>query len=167
MDSDIALIEKEIGRVVEIEENTFIWKMPSVMAKNFGRLTPFAAADAMPYARYVEFDWEDELTKGILASLAAMFFKRWHFFTGIQTDAKIDESGDLQLQTIPRRRYVMATHYGPYHQVSHTYRQIVDWADEHNLVLDDESFEFYLNDPRVVGKENTETMVLIPVYEAT
>jgi effector-binding domain-containing protein len=166
MDSHIELIEKEIGHVVEIEENTFVWKMPSVMSKNFDRLTKFASDDEMPYARYVEFDWEEELSKGMLANIVAMFFKKWHFFTGIQTSTQVDESGDLLSHRIEQRRYVKATHYGPYHQVSNTYRHIVEWANEHDLVLDNESIEFYLNDPREVGKEKTETMVLIPVIKS-
>jgi len=163
MDSNIELIEKEIGLVAEIEENTYVWKMPSVMSKNFDRLTKLVSDAEMPYARYVEFDWEKELEKGMIENLLGMFFKKWHFFTGIHTNTQIDNSSDLLSHRIEKRRYVKATHYGPYHQVSHTYRQIVDWANEHDLVLDNESIEFYLNDPREVGKERTETMVLIPV----
>ncbi len=171
MGSKIEIIEKELGDVIEIEENTYVWKMPSVMSRNFDGLYTYSKkwsdeeSPFMPYARYIGFEWEKELSKGIIANLLGMFFTKWHFFTGLQTPKKLDKNGTIRASKIENRRYVKATHYGPYHQVSHTYRQIVDWANEHNLVLDNESIEFYLNDPREVGKDKTETMVLIPVVE--
>jgi len=166
MDTHIELIEKDIGSVAEIEENTYTWRMPSVMSRNFSRLMQYASGDEqMPYARYVGFDWKKELSKGFLANAISMLFRKWHFFTGVQTPEKREVHAHIRFRHIDKRRYVKAVHYGPYHKLGSTYQKMFDWSNEHNIVLDNESLEFYLNDPRVVGREKTETMVLIPVVE--
>ena len=172
MKSKIEIIEKELGDVIEIEENTFVWKMPSVMSRNFDGLYTYSKKGSdeespfMPYARYVGFDWEKELSKGIIANLLGMFFTKWHFFTGLQTAESMSTSGTIRPGKIDSRRYLKALHYGPYHKVGDTYQEMLDYAKEDNIVLGNESIEFYLNDPREAGKERTETLVLIPVVES-
>jgi hypothetical protein len=169
MDTGIEIIEKELGDVAEIEENIYVWQMPSVMSKNFEILAKYAdiKCDAesglSPYARYVGFDWEKELSKGMIANIADMFIKRWHFFTGVQTPLKPGSNGTIRSNRIGKRRYVKALHYGPYHKVGSTYQKMFDWSKERNIVLGNESIEFYLNDPSETEKEKIETMVLIPV----
>lgn len=38
---DIEIIEKEIGDVIEIEERVPVWKMPSVMSKDFNLILEY------------------------------------------------------------------------------------------------------------------------------
>ncbi len=171
MEPKVEIIEKEIGDVAEIEENTYVWKMPSVMSRNFESLADYTDAkcgkggELSPYARYVGFDWEEELSKGIIANLIGMFFRKWHFFTGVQTAERVNEKGAIKANRIEKRRYLKAVHYGPYQKVGSTYQKMFDWAKEQNIVLGDESIEFYRNDPGEVEKEKIETMVLIPVVK--
>ena len=167
----IELIEKEIGNVVEIEENTYVWQMPSVMSRNFERLADYADAGCSeesgfsPYARYVGFDWEQELSKGMIDNILSMFIKKWHYFTGFPTQQKLDDADAIKANRIEKRRYVKACHFGPYHKVGSTYRKMFEWAKKQKIVLGNESIEFYRNDPAEVEKEKIETMVLIPVIE--
>lgn len=171
MGSDVEIIEKELGDVAEIEENSYVWQMPSVMSRNFEMLAKHAGSTCgdgkvfSPYARYVGLNWQQELSKGIIANIADMFIKKWHFFTGMQTSEKLEADETVRSYRIEKRRYLKALHYGPYHKVGSTYQRMFDWAKKHGVALDNESIEFYLNDPSETEKEKIETMVLIPLLE--
>ena len=54
-------------------------------------------------------------------------------------------------------------HIGPYQKVGETYKKMVKFAKENNLALENESIEYYLNDPSTVTKDKLETEVLIPI----
>lgn len=165
----VEIIEKDIGYVIEIEENTYVWKMPKVMPKNFCRLSEYAGDNynhddnMVVYARYVGFDWEKEFSKSSISKVIDMLFKKWHFFTGIVTTEKIVNNNDIQAKRIEKKKYIKSVHIGPYKDVESTYRQIFEYSKEKNINLDDECLEFYLNDPIEVKESELETIVLIPI----
>ena len=164
MDTDIEIVEKEIGKVLEIEERAYVWQMPSVMSKNFTKLVEYTntkcdeSTQVSLYARYVGFDWEKELSKGILTNLICIFTNKWHFFTGITNTKSLDSNTDIKANIINKRKYIKTIHYGEYKNVSTTYKKMCDFAKEKAILIGDESFEFYLNDPKVVEKEKIEIM---------
>lgn len=167
----IEIIEKEIGYVAEVEERTFVWKMPSVMQKNFALLCKYTNCithkeeEISLYARYVDFNWQEQLSKGVLGTFVDILFNKWHYFTGTITNEKIINENSIQSNKIESRKYIKAIHYGEYRKVSDTYRKICDYAKEKNIKIENESFEFYLNDPSKVKKEDIKTMVLIPIVK--
>ena len=86
----IEVVEKEIGNVIEIEEMIPMWKMPSIMGKDFSLITEYIKTKNIkdtgkPYARYLDIDWEAQMAKGVIANFIEIFTKKWHFQVGIPT----------------------------------------------------------------------------------
>lgn len=165
---EIGIIEKEIGAVIEIEERVPVWKMPSVMGKDFNLILEYLKSKGVdckeaPYARYLDIDWDLEMKKGAFANFIGVFTKKWHFQAGIPTSKKIEGADNLVERQIRNKKYVKTIHCGPYQKVGVTYKKMYTWAKSQNLSLENESIEFYMNDPRDTKKESLETMVLIPV----
>lgn len=165
---EIEIIEREIGNVVEIEEAIPMWKMPSVMGKDFDDLYKYLKANGddckeAPYARYVDIDWSVETSKGFFRILLDLLFKKWHFYAGIPLPAKLEGSDNIKAAVIQNKKYIQAMHKGPYHKVGDTYKKMYAWSKEQNLSLQGESLEFYLDDPRETDKNDLETQVLIPL----
>jgi len=172
MKSNIKIINREIGDVIEIERKVSMLKMPKIMGQDFKTLYKFLSENGvepsnktMPYARYVDVDWKSQITKGGLANLVDTFTKKWHFFDGIQTPKTLKNSNEFVPRKFTKRKYIWAKHYGPYHKVSETYKTMWKFAKKNNLNLANESFEFYLNDPKTVSKDQIETEMLIPIVE--
>jgi effector-binding domain-containing protein len=69
----------------------------------------------------------------------------------------------MKYRQIQNKKYVKTIHFGPYQNVGSTNKKMFGWAKSLNLSFENESLEFYLNDPRDTKKESLETMVLIPV----
>ncbi len=165
---EIEIVEKDIGDVLEIEEQVPVWKMVSVMGKDFALLAEYLQAKGVeskevPYARYLDIDWDLEMKQGALANFIRMFTKKWHFQVGMPISSKIENKNNLVCRKIEHKKYVKTIHYGPYQKVGVTYKKMYAWAREQKLSFESESIEFYLNDPRNTKKESLETMVLIPV----
>jgi len=76
---------------------------------------------------------------------------------------KIEGTGNLIDRQIQTKQYVKTFHYGPYQKVGATYKKMYAWAKAKDLSFENESIEFYLNDPRGTKKESSKTMALIPV----
>jgi effector-binding domain-containing protein len=162
-------IEKAIGPVLEVEEMLPMWKMPKTLAVDYAELSAEIKAQKLdptgvPFARYVDIDWQAQLEKGVLITLVETFSRNWHFHAGMPvSDLGYVDSGRVKPEIIPKQEYLKAIHRGPYHKVGKTYQAMVEFAKREGLSLAQESFEFYLNDPFEVDKEVLETEVLIPL----
>ena len=166
--TEFEIVERAIGPVVEIEETVPVWRMPSVFGRDYKRIAGYIQAQGakisgMAYAHYLDMDWERELGRGKLSTLLSMPFKRWHFFAGMPSSSHLERSGDLLTKVIENTRYARAVYRGPYREVSETYKALSDWVKQQQLSMQNEVYEFYLNDPREVGLENTETEILVPL----
>ena len=164
----IEIIEKEIGDVIEIEERVPMWKMSSVMAKDFTLILEHLKSRDVdckeaPYARYLNIDWDLEMKIGAFANFIRIFTKQWHFRVDMPTSTKIEGVNNQIYRKIQNKKYIKTIHYGPYQKVGETYKKMYAWAKSQNLSFENESLEFYLNDPKETSKESLETMVLIPV----
>jgi effector-binding domain-containing protein len=167
---EIEIIEKEIGDVIEIEERVPVWKMPSVMSRNFKLILGHLKSEGVdceeaPYARYLDVDWELEMKKGAVANFIRVFTKQWHFRAGMPTSKTVAGANNMICRKIKNKKYAKTIHYGPYEKVGNTYKKMCAWAKSQNLSFENESLEFYLNDPRDTEKESLETMVLIPLVD--
>ncbi len=168
MSEPFELVEKTFGPVIEIEERVGMLSMPATFGRDFKRIMAHLQAHGaecteLPYARYQEMDWERELNQGMLATLSSMLFKRWHFFVGMPTSRLLPGDGPMVSRELPSRRYARALHRGPYRQCGATYKALHAWAREQGLVLANEAIECYVNDPREVGQDGLETVILIPL----
>ncbi|XPV76400.1 MAG: GyrI-like domain-containing protein [Desulfovibrio sp.] len=166
----IEIIEKELGYVLEIEEKIKMFKMPSAMKANFKELYEYVTekgceCENPPYARYVNINWEEEMTKSKLRVMFEIFTRNWHFMAGVPVPEDLKGQGRMKENVLPMRKYVTGIHKGPYHKVGHSYQKLGEWISKESISVGNESIEIYLNDPRVVSKENLETMLLIPVAD--
>ncbi|MCW8888016.1 MAG: GyrI-like domain-containing protein [Gammaproteobacteria bacterium] len=168
MESPFEIIEKEIGPVIEVEESVPIWKMPATFGRDFGLISDYIESQGssireMPYARYLDIDWEAESKMGFFSQLLRVFSKKWHFQVGMPTASELAGEGDLISRTFGRRRYVKSLHLGPYKDVGKSYDAMILWLKEQGEVAEGESIEIYLNSPQDVKQSELETELLIPL----
>jgi effector-binding domain-containing protein len=164
------IINRSLGYVVEIERQVSVMKMSKIMAEDYKAIFKYLKENGiepnektMPYTRYLDIDWESQMKKGTLANFIDVFTKKWHFQDGIQSPRKITNKNDFVSRRFTKRKYLRAMHYGTYQKVSDTYKKMWKFAQDNRLKLKNESFEFYLNDPTKVKKEEIETEILIPL----
>jgi effector-binding domain-containing protein len=168
MGDEFEIIEKAIGPVIEIEERVTMWRMPSTFGRDYKRIAEYLSAQSTecveaPYARYLDMDWKVEIGKGKFSSLIDMLTRKWHFQAGMPTSRPLPGEGELKAHVLGKKHYCKAVHRGPYQKVGGTYKALYDWAREQGLSLENETIEFYLNDPRETKKTDLETLILIPV----
>lgn len=168
MDPKIEIVEKEFGNVIEIEQIVSMMKMPMTMGQDFTALSEYmketgAECTVAPYARYVDIDWEAESNAGFFKMFFSMFTKKWHFFSGMTFDKELTAKGSMVPGKMEKRKYVTATHYGPYQNVGKLYKAMYLWAKKEGLEVEPESMEFYMNDPSKVKKSELETILYIPL----
>ena len=168
MGNQCEIIETAIGPVIEIEERVAMWRMPSTFGRDYKRIAEYlnsqgATCSDMPYARYLDMEWEVELSKGKFAMLLDMVMKRWHFYAGMPTSKPLSTEGELEAQVMESRRYARTVHRGPYQNSGKTYAALFAWMQSQGLLAVNEAIEFYLNDPREVDKADLQTVILIPL----
>ena len=168
METKIERITKEMGHVIEIENSLTMLKMPQAIGEGYHKIeTYLETQDAkmvdMPYVRYLDIDWEDQMSKGFFGNLIAAFRKKWHFQVGMQVSKPLEDSGELKASTIAPKKYLKTMHHGHYQKVGQTYRRMYDYAKEMRIDLEGESIEIYLNSPQEVKEPELETIVLIPI----
>ncbi len=168
MAHQIEVIEKEIGNALEIYEEIKMMEMPKVMGADYKKILEHLKNNnsemlGAPYARYIGVDWEVETNKGFFGILKDVFTKKWKIQIGMVSSKKLTENGNIKPIVHENKKYVKTIHKGPYQKVGATYKALFNYIKENNLDPENESFEFYLNDPGKVSKEELETEVLIPV----
>ncbi len=164
----IEVIEKEIGNVLQIYEEISMMQMPKVMSSDYTKILDYLKLQnsemvGAPYARYLDIDWEKETNKGFFGILKDVFSKKWKIQIGMVSSNKLQEKGNIKPAVYENKKYVKTIHRGPYQKVGATYKEIYAYIKENKLIPKNESFEFYLNDPRETKKEELETEVLIPL----
>lgn len=170
MKNDIKIIENEIGYVIEIEENVSMFKMPKLMGQNYKTIFAYFAEkgiqnseDTIPYTRYLDIEWEKQMKRGAIGNMVDAFTKNWHFHVGVPSTKKLGNKDRMISNKISQKKYIGTMHYGPYQKVGNTYKKMWKFAQDNNLKIDNESIEYYLNDPTTVTKDKIETEVLIGI----
>lgn len=168
MTDQFEVVEKALGPVLEIEEYVSMWRMPRTFSRDYKRISDYLESQGvecvdMPYARYLDMDWEKELNRSRLATFFSLLTKKWHFFAGMPTSILVPVKNELKSQVLPRQHYVRGVHRGPYQYCGATYKALYDWATAQKLSLQNEAIECYVNDPHEVDKADIETVILIPL----
>lgn len=166
MASHCEIIEKEMGPVVEIEERVFMWQMPATFRRDYGLLSSYiesqgSSLNGMPYARYLDIDWEREQRAGGLSKLLRMLTTKWHFQVGMPTKENLAAETTVQSRVLTQRRYARTIHLGPYKEVGNTYNALIAWLHNQGEETEGEAFEIYLNSPEEVAEDELETEVLV------
>ncbi len=170
MISNIEVIEKEIGPVIEIEEKGFMLKMYDQLGVDYSMLFDYLdknevdVKEAMPYTHLIDLDWNEETRlKSGVKSVVELFTRKKHYFAGVSTGKMLPDHSRIVSDDYVKTECIHCTHTGPYKGVGETYRAMVQWAQSRNLRLRNEAFEFYLNSPAMVSQEDLRTEVVIPI----
>ena len=168
--SQIEIIEKEIGNVIEIEEKIPMWKMPFFMKKNYKRIMDYIDTHnkdsaGIVYARYLNVDWESLINKSSFRNFIDIFIQKWHFCAGISTSLKLEDHDNIKSNFIQNKKYVKIIHYGDYRKLSDAYKELYRLSKEQSILLKNESIEIYMNDPKTTKKEDLETTILVAIKE--
>jgi effector-binding domain-containing protein len=166
--AEIERVEKEFGWVIEIEERISMWKIASVMARDYAQIRRYLQRKpgiemGIPYSRYLDVDWETEMTRERTGKFLRLLTEKRHVQVGIPISTHLESSGLMNSRRIGRRLYIKTMHHGPYHTVGQTYKNMYAWAKEQGETPGNQSIECYLNDPQETEKSRLETMVLIPI----
>ena len=166
---EISVVTKSFGDAVEVEQVGLMFKVVSSMKEYYPKLMEYIKSQGvedesiMPYARYIEVDWEAEYNRGAFGNFIAMFTKKWHFFVGFQSSRPLEASNEILPHHYAEAKYLYFKHMGAYMNVGKSYKLMYAYAMENGIALEAESFEFYLNDPKVVKQEELETELYIPI----
>ena len=170
MAEEITIETREAVPVVEVAAETHLWRIPKVLAESFGiarqRIEQSGAkVEGMPYARYLEIDWDDMVGKGAFAQLIAFAFSKQKMRIGMFSSESVSSENNAIGHQLPAGRYVTTIHRGAYHKVGETYRRIVEWAAENGVKLADSSLENYVDDPTEMPTEEVRTQIWIAVAD--
>ena len=168
MSLEIRIEQQPPLHALEITENAPMWKIPKLLGDAFPRIDKHVTAkggtrSCAPYVRYMEIDWQDMRHCGPLKMLWKMLTTKQPMRIGMQVEAPVEGDGDIEAVAIESLNCVRTIHKGPYQKVGDTYKEIVDWAEAHDVELANYTMENYINDPTTVAKEDIETLILIPV----
>ena len=168
MPEEITIVERSLGVALEIEERCSVFKLPKLLGQHYGTVLAFtkeAGVEAvnMPYARYLEIDWDKEARRGVLSQIKLMLFEKMHFTAGRFVNSPTAGKGPVRAYDFGTQRYLRTFHVGPYMQVGKAYKRLMAHAAEKGLELADHSIEHYIDDPTKVDKTKVRTDVMIPL----
>jgi len=168
VDTQFEIIEKEFGPVIEIEERASMWRMPATFGRDYALISNYIESQGssirdMPYARYLDIDWEAEITMGFFSQLLRILSAKWHFQVGMPTASELAGEGTLVSRVHSKRRYARTIYRGPYKGVGRTYKSMILWLKAQGLEADGESIESYLNSPQEVKQQELKTEIMIPL----
>ena len=83
----------------------------------------------------------------------------------VDADTDVEPEGEIGVQTISKGTYAMATHFGPYENLSKTYCQLCgQWMPEKGYeIASKPSIEIYQNTPEDTEPEDLITDIYIPL----
>ncbi|MBN2826012.1 MAG: GyrI-like domain-containing protein [Campylobacterales bacterium] len=169
---EFLIIEKEIGYVVEIQEQIAMWKMPTTIENDLKIIYNYLVSKeqheniGMPYSCYVNINWEELMNKSIWQIFIDLFKYKWDIHVGIPTHQEIDSHNTIQSGFIPKQKYIETIHYGAYQKLGKTYKALYYYAKENNIQLKNTSFEFYHNNPKEVKPHELQTTVMVAIRQS-
>lgn len=168
MVDEIKIEQFEARSAVEVAAETRLWKIPKVLASGFAAARTQIESSGvevvgMPFARYLEIDWQAMRSMGGFAQFWQFLTGKQRMTAGLFCSAAVESGTDALAVELPSGRYVVTYHRGAYHKVDETYRRMVDWAEQEGVELADSSLENYIDDPSEVPADEVRTQVLIAV----
>lgn len=170
MSEQIEVVDRSLGAALEIEERCSVFKLPALLGQHYGSIQTFAQQAGvevvnMPYARYLNIDWDKEAKRGALGGIKQMLFEKMHFVAGRFVDSPSAGQAPVVAHDFGTRCYLRTFHVGPYVQVGKTYKRLTQYAADQHLALVNYSIEHYIDDPTTVDKAQLRTDVMIPLSD--
>jgi effector-binding domain-containing protein len=171
MDPEFTIEEMPDQHALEIESQISIFKIAKTLGDSFqkiGALIEEAGAEpsGMPYARYLDIQWDKVRTQGALAQMWMLLTCKVKLRAGIMVSSEVAGRGEIEPVTLKHGRVVKTIHTGPYQKVGAVYKALANWAAENNETLADVSMENYINDPTLVKPEEIQTLIIVSTRQA-
>ncbi|MDT8446920.1 MAG: GyrI-like domain-containing protein [bacterium] len=165
--SDIQQETIEPFDALVLEQHAKMLAMPALMKQGFTQLKDALqdqelSASGFPFTVYLDLDWAALNQAGALKNLLQMVFKRWHYQLGFPVDGA-KEQGVLKTASFAGGPALTAVHTGSYAMVGASYKELNRWAEDQGLTLAQQSFEFYLNDPKETPTDQLKTRLVLPL----
>jgi AraC family transcriptional regulator len=168
MSNPVKLITRDEQKALVIRDQVSTLKLPKVMGPAYMKIAEYmkkkgAEPTEAPFTSYKVDNWDEAINIKGLKAIISLFTKKWDIEMGFPLTEDVPATDSIEISTLLGGEYIQILHVGPYQKVGDTYKKIYQYVQEHNLVLDNQSYEFYRNDPRDTPKDKLETLVLIHV----
>lgn len=166
MNYTIRIVEREEQKALIIRDCVGMLKLPKVMGPAYMKIADYLKTNGIepqeaPFTSYRVDDWDAVVQISGFKMVLSIFTKKWDIEMGFPTKMELNGTDEIEVMTIPAGAFVETLHIGPYQKVGEAYKAIYHHAKENDLVLDNKSYEFYLNDPGNVAKEKLETRIWV------
>ena len=82
---------------------------------------------------------------------------------GFTVSEKLPGRGHIIMSSIPKGKYAIALHEGPYDTLTDTYNELTEFVNEKGYEVDNWVYEVYLNNPMENPDEPPRTMIYFPL----
>jgi effector-binding domain-containing protein len=166
MSIDVTIEEMAPQHALEIESEISLFKIAKTLGDSYGKINDLIKATGgecagMPYARYLDIEWDKVRTQGMLAQIWSLLTSKIKLRAGIPLVGEIAGKGEIEAVTLPHGRVAKTIHTGPYQKVGATYKALAQWAQDNDETLADISMENYINDPTEVKPEEIQTLIIV------
>lgn len=164
---EVVTRERVIG--LEYSKDAKMFSIPSAMKSAYGvileelKTQSFGESDkAVVYTRYRDVDLGAMECMGFFAKLMGMF-DTFKMDMGISIDEFDYTKSTFKTGEIKAGEYVQYLHVGPYSKMHQAYGKLSKYVVENNINVEHQTYDIYLNDPRVTSKEKLETIIMVKV----
>lgn len=157
---------------LEISKTVPLWKIPRTLAQCWHQIKSHMKTEGLeqvkkPYAKFINIDWQEATNANVFTQISQLLFGKQKIAVGIRVDEAKPLNGEITATNISAGDYVKAIHVGGIHNVGESYKQIVKWAENQNIKLQNTSIEIYTHAPGDVKTSEMETILLIPIKNET
>ena len=160
-DYQLEIVELAPQSVLVVQTDSAPQNLGAVLGDILPRIRTFVAQqggqiDGRPFMRYLDMT------------------DRFSIDAGFPVDSAMTGQGDIELRELPGGPAITALFTGPPHMVGAAWSAVTEYAQEQGLANDDGwvgvegwigkgGWDVYVNDPEVVGIENAQTRLYLPL----
>ncbi|NLX47107.1 MAG: GyrI-like domain-containing protein [Euryarchaeota archaeon] len=148
--TSVEIVETKETPAIAIRERVRVTEIPAVMSRMFGELYPHLGKGVEcagpPFALY--HSWEGEIMD---------------MEVGFPIKGEGIEAGNVRTIKLPAARAAVATHVGPYENLTDTYNAVMEWMKANGHSPASFMWEEYLNSPQEVPPDQLLTRLYWPI----
>ena len=138
-------------KTLTVRTRSPVQNLPIVLGEAYGAIMTYLGElgedpTGMPFVIYYNMDMQD-----------------LDIEIGFPVSKELPDKDTMKTSEIPAGKYATTLHVGPYETMEPTYNAFNKWLEDNGHETIGTAIEFYLNDPREVGPENTKTEIQFPL----
>ena len=144
--------------------------LPKTMGQGFHQLAKMVEEQGLkmvgePFVQFYDLDWVRLLSRGKWQGLLNLLQYRWKFEVGIPVHGEVSPKGPIRFRRFHGFLATTAIHYGPYREMSDSYRTLYQWSHDKGLEPETECLELYYNRPVDTPSVDLKTKLILPVKD--